>query len=617
MKALNSAYFCGLLLLVSLMSVQALAREVNPNTVFKSGPARIDLVSEDNYLEVQVYVETPSFNIVISPIPTLNLLTASVTTPNGGTFELRISPDSAASISDLRVLPDDVRMTYQKVQDEVASLVGMLAGDESVEPFLGVLEAIRDGRGVLTFTRERKVLEVNRQRDFATLNADEVIEASLNGRTARLEPFLPPGDRAWLGKKGFSLSYINASGSSTRFLFPFRTLGEIAYVETEEGRIGAEETARVASEFSGFLKDLMPALLVASSANEKIEGVYKILSRKAYVLDTTKEFRQVNKLDLGTKESSSKSNAILQETTASNDKREVAPGYAIRVERTPRFKRIYYYRSDAVNGLIIVQRQPSVMKLAVTANKKHFDPYPLSSESIPFPDIYFKYLLPLDGVSTVGKVEVADALRLSDMAEEDVWLYKEARNVIEEALLGNLREVVFPPEVSSCLQVFVDKPGLPQGDENLRTLLSVSLRESYGAQSQLAFTYDDPEYHYQIVVQPRRSFPSYAFGHGQGISPPMYRFFLAESGRNVQLVIAYPERTPIGKGYFEFLSSSRNLSRLYELSLYFSKYEPDLKDVQAEIGRVWSARERVRPKVFMKPLPGPPYTDWLDVDSLP
>lgn len=595
------AYLLGVFLsTMVLLSGSAFGQTMDAVIIFGSGTNRLELLSDTYKYGNGASFKTPSFIVSVSPIPTLRLIYVKIQLGENEELDIRLKVDQLSLEGKQTSQKQELKELISRVSEELKPLVERLKENEELSAYGSVLQAVIDGKGILSYKKEEKIVEINRYPEFAFLGSDEIIEVALKGGYLR---FVLPR-----GSAGFSVTYRSERGESFSFEFPERGLGRRAYFLSSDKKALADVEGAVKS-LESFLAEALPGILVASSVNPKIVPIHNILSEKFSILHSTKEFR-LKPMDGPALEPSQADDSAYEELGTG--------GYGYILSQKPVFKRIYYFRSKELNGFVFADRDAEHSSVVITINKLYFDPEPSEAEIIPIPQIYFKYLVK-EGKAP-GSLEVfpRERVPLSKLSSEDAFLYQRAREFFEGLMLDDDAKKRLPEEIRECLSEFIAGRGLPKGDENFKSLLSLSLRESRDDGGSLAMlNYQDDEYHYRISLLPRKDYAGYAFAYGQSLSPLLYRFFLARSGENIQLVGAYPVPLPIGRTNFRFLKSSAKLERLYRICTYFAKLEPRLDDARKLVAEIWGKREFVKPILFMQPLPSPPYIDWVDAQSFP
>ncbi len=571
--------------------------------LFSAGSKRLELISDSSYYERTAILKTPSFDITISTIPALRMYTLRVYSGENDFLELRVFPDAGASNIGSLKLPEKSRQLFSKLQDEISPLIDWANSIEDFAPYVPALLAVKESRGILTFNEEALLLEVNRYRQSAISKALEIIDVILNDSSAK---FFISEDT-----QDFSIQFTFAKNGVWIFNFPKESVGDFAYILSLDDR-GHLSVPEVSDALRKFLEKALPAVLVAASQNKKLEKVYRIISEKAFTIKSTKKFIAKEHTDL------KEIFPPLAETDFDDVTSVYHPlnGYEVRITETTEFKRIYYFHSDGVNGFLLVNRSPDKTTISITITNDYFIAEPTYAKVIPNPAMYLTYTVTKGEKGNTFEVTPKDRVPLHKLSDENAFLYSRTRKFFEETMENETVKLLLGPEVVECLQHFIGGYGIPRGREKLETLISLSYRRKYGVSDQSILVYVDPEYHYQINLPGKKDYLSYAFSYGQNLSPEVYRFFLAPSEKSAQLVTAYPTRIPLGRTGFIFHRSVRDLSRAYGLSSYLVKYEPALRDFLRTIDKIRGAELIVSARIFMKPLPGPPYSDWLDADSL-
>jgi len=569
---------------------------------------RLEIVKDAREDFTEIAFKTPSFYGLISPMPTLGLVSLRAYVNSDEYFEFRMAPGSFDESADDLGLPAEVSEKLSLLKSEFGTVVNAVRGGElqEVAPFLSVFEALVNGRGILSYTSEKRIIEVNRFRQTASLRSPETVEVSLLGKWLRLELDEAGGrDSLYFSSPSFGIVSFTMKRGEPRIAMKL--------AKTEENKSRSLEV--IYSELESSLREIENALIICSSSNEKIERVHKLLVEKVANIEHGRKLGSVNIVTNGQAGDPPRESAL--KLVGSAPTGTDLQGYKFTVKRLSKLKRIYYFATSFVNGLILLDRWDGGGSLVVAATNKRFDPDPVSPEIIPTPEIYWKFTLPENRLVTKTTTFSGIPTEQSELPEEESHLLRTVREAFRLLLRSTDDDEILPPEVRVPLSLLVEGKAQSAPGETLKTLLSLRYRQVFGVVPQKIVTYQDPEYFYQLNLNRREDYVSYAFGYGDEMSPLLYRFFLAKSGDYAQLVASYPVQLSIGLANYQFLRSSRNLRRVKTLSTYFARYEPALTLASRIVDSIWARRELVKPKLFMRPLPGPPYTDWLDAETFP
>jgi|GEM_PF-2428072 len=598
----------------ALVASGAFAQE---QVIFGKGASRIEVMKDRLQWEPEIRFRTPSFSGVIEPIPTLGLMSIRVDVGRGEYFDLRVPAQGTSEVAPRSELGDAAAELWARVKDELKPLARSVAGLPDFAPYARLFTMMSEGRGLLSYVRETDVFAVNRYRMEQAAGAPEVVELVLGGRSLRL--VLPPeGD-------SFTVEFAVLPGNDARIEFVARPMGVYARVGTR-GLPDTISQADVLKQLERLMEDALPALLIASNGNAKLRAVHALLAARLDMVRNTRFIR-------GGEPPASASAPERESGTVASA--QPLPGYAVSLHRQPLHRLVYYYRTPRVNGLILLNRYPDGSNLVLTANHDYFNPDPADAEAVPIPDFTWELDYPRGvneprgagcghagcacggcgggGGCACGSVKTIDYQALP---EGDLALYYEAVRLFESALADDgFREAV-PGELIPALHRFQEGMGTFRPDEAFKPLFALSYHEVQGQGSFARITYQDPEYYYLLTMPPHRGYLSFSFSYGEELAPLIYRFFLAPAGERTQLVVTYPVALPLGRAGLRFKRASAHLERLHNLAIYFTKLEPGLAELPAHIADIMAKRELVGPKVFMRPLPGPPYTEWLDAETL-
>jgi len=559
---------------------------------------RIQLIKDFQSVEQDISFAVPGARGVVTPMPSIQVVTLTLSTDSGVQFEFRYSPLAVESRPfSLDHFDPEARTAFSDAARGLRALSSLMQSDRGFAPYAGLFRAAAERRGVLNAIRDRNLLTIARYNENEMKGADVITVVELGSRGIRLRE--APG-----GADEFVVGFAGFAGKEVEVRVQRRAMGNLALVSAPglPPNLSCED---VVAELGAFLDELLPVVTVASYNNYKAEQVRADLAR---VGSDIKGVKFVRPAEGGV------SPAVAAGLGASAEV-VFAPGYSARLRRENVHRKIYYYRTGKVCGFITQDIFPSYSRVTITGSRKYFDPNPLDSETIPLPDFIWSTAYPR-GVNQPEVPPMPPHMGDLALTDRDLFFYREATGLFTEALAEDSFRDSVSGDLILALRKFTHLSGEFRSEEAVRPLLTLSYHEIQGLTEMGVLTYQDMDYTYQLSLPPRTGFVSFAFAYEPAVVPEIYRFYLAPAGNEVQLVASYPVQLPIGRAARTFNRSASALVRLRDLTCYLARYEPMLRDVSPLINEIWGYRELVGPKMFIRPSRSEMYTDWMTADTM-
>jgi hypothetical protein len=566
--------------------------------LYGGGIHRIQLIKDFQSVEQDISFTVPGAHGVVTPMPSIQVVTMSLVTDSGIEFEFRYSPFSAeAKPFSLDHFEADTRLAYGDASRGLNALASFMLGESELAPYAGLFQAASERRGVLNATRDHSLLTISRYNASELKGADVITVGDLGERSIRLRE--TPGQ-----PNEFTVAFAGFPGKEIDVRVISRAMGNLAFVSSPmlPPNLSRED---IVVELGVFLDELLPVVTVAAHNNYKIEQVRAALARVGSEVKAVKFVRPAEAAAPAAPVAPSHYDVVA----------EFASGYSAQLRRENVERKVYHYRTGKVCGFITQDIFPSYARVTITGNRRYFDPNPLDSETLPLPDFIWSTSYP----HGVNQPEVPPMpLHLGDLAltDRDLFFYREATGLFGEALADDGFRDAISGDLLLALRKFTHLSGEFRSEEAVRPLLSLSYHEVQGLTEMGLLTYQDMDYTYQLGIPPRPGFVSFAFAYEPALAPEVYRFYLAPAGNGVQLVASYPVQMPIGRAARTFNRSASSLVRLRDLTTYMARHDPMLAQVPPLINEIWGDRELIGPKMFIRPSHSGMYTDWLTADTL-
>jgi hypothetical protein len=564
--------------------------------IYGEGVERIQLLKDVASTERTLGFAVPGASGTITSLPELQVVSVALTATNGWAFDFRYSPASSVQEPfDLSQLSDEARETYLSIARGTGTLAELLASNRDFAPFTELFQAIADARGIITARRDRTFLSIaqykeTERRDAATITDIEIAGRQLHLRQSPLTP------------NEFDAVFNLPSGIMSEMKVLDLPTGILAYTSSP-GLPPDQTSASLAEELAGFMEELLPIAIIASDNNYKTKAIHDELAAYAMKVRHISEFREFSGSNYG--------HSCYEPEPEYSAYDEPAPGYTVYIEDEAVRRLVYYYRTDKVNGFVLQDTFTNYSHIAVTGTREIFDPTPYKSQRIPMPDYTWEETYP----HIVNQPFICPGCAKRDggidLSSRDLFFFKDSANLFSEALDNDDFHNAVSGDLILGLRKYAAMSGEFSSEESSTPLVSLRYREIEGLSNVGVLTYRDDSYQYQLTLPPRRGYMNFAFSSEKALAPQIWRFYLAPAGEKVQLVMSYPVDVPLGQAERRFQRSASALAGLYRLSKYMSRYEPVLEDVTPIINEIWTERDNIGARMFIRPGTLGMYTDWL------